>query len=42
MKAFVSAVIAALAIAVVAAVALDWLDHSSANVYQTRQGNVRL
>jgi hypothetical protein len=42
MKAFVSAVVAAIVIAAVAAVALDWLDRSSAKVYQSEQGNVRL
>ena len=42
MKAFVSAVVAAIVIAVIAAVALDWLDRSSAKVYQSEQGNVRL
>ena len=41
MKAFVSGVVAAILIAVVAAVVLEWLDWSSASVYQT-QGNVRL
>ena len=42
MKAFLSAVVAAIVIAVVAAFALDWLDQSSATVYQSEQGNVRL
>jgi hypothetical protein len=42
MKAFVSAVAAAILIAVLAAFALDRLDRSSARVYQTEQGNVRL
>ena len=42
MKAFLSALAAAIVIAVVAAVALDWLIRSSARVYQTEQGNVRL
>lgn len=42
MKAFVSAVVAAILIAVVAAFALDWLGHSTAEVYQSHQGNVRL
>jgi hypothetical protein len=41
MKAFVSAVIAAVVIAVVAAWALDRLDLSSARVY-SEHGNVRL
>jgi hypothetical protein len=42
MKAFVSAVVAAIVIAAIAAVALDRLDRSSARVYQSDQGNVRL
>jgi quinol-cytochrome oxidoreductase complex cytochrome b subunit len=42
MKAFLAAVVAAILIAVGSAFALDWLDRSSANVYQTQQGNVRL
>jgi hypothetical protein len=42
MKAFFSAVVAAIVIAVVAAWALDRLDRSSARVYQSEQGNVRL
>lgn len=42
MKAFISAIVAAIVIAAVAAFALQWLDHSSARVYQTEQGNVRL
>ncbi len=42
MKAFISAVLAAIVIAVVAAFALDRLDRSSAHVYQTKQGDVRL
>ena len=42
MKAFVSGVLAAIVIAVVAAFALDWLGQSSADVHQTQQGNVRL
>jgi hypothetical protein len=42
MKAFISAVAAAILIAVVAAFALDRLDRSAAQVYQTEQGNVRL
>lgn len=42
MKAFVSAVVAAILIAVVAAFALEWLDQSSARVYQSDHGNVRL
>ena len=41
MKAFLAGAVAAILIAVVAAVALQWLDWSSANVYQA-QGNVRL
>jgi hypothetical protein len=42
MKAFISAVIAAVVIAVVAAFVLDRLDLSSAKVYQSDEGNVRL
>jgi hypothetical protein len=42
MKAFISAVIAAIVIAVVAAFVLDQLDFSSASVYQSQHGNVRL
>ena len=42
MKAFISAVAAAIVIAVIAAFALDRLDQSSARVYQSEQGNVRL
>ena len=42
MKAFISAVAAAILIAVVAAFALDRLDRSAAQMYQTEQGNVRL
>jgi hypothetical protein len=42
MKAFISAVIAAVVIAVVAAFVLDRLDFSSARVYQSEHGNVRL
>ena len=42
MKAFVSAVVAAIAIAVIAAFALDRLDRSSARVYQSEHGDVRL
>ena len=42
MKAFFSAVLAAIVIAVVAAWALDRLDRSSARMYQSEQGNVRL
>ena len=42
MKAFVAAVIAAVLIAIGSALALDWLDRSAANVYQTDKGNVRL
>ncbi len=42
MKAFISAVVAALAIAAIAAWTLDRLDLSSARVYQSEQGNVRL
>jgi quinol-cytochrome oxidoreductase complex cytochrome b subunit len=42
MKAFLAAVVAAIVIAIGSAFALDWLDRSSANVYQSEQGNVRL
>ncbi len=42
MKAFISAVIAALAIALIAAWGLDQVDLSSATVYQSDEGNVRL
>jgi hypothetical protein len=42
MKAFLAAVVAAILIAFASAFALDWLDRSSANVYQTEEGNVRL
>ena len=42
MKAFISAVIAAAVIAVVAAWALDQMDWSSARVYQAEHGSVRL
>jgi hypothetical protein len=42
MKAFLAAVGAAIAIAAVAAFGLDQLDRSSAQVYQSQQGNVRL
>jgi quinol-cytochrome oxidoreductase complex cytochrome b subunit len=42
MKAFLAAVVVAVLLAIGAAFALDWLDRSSAKVYQTDQGNVRL
>ena len=42
MKAFLVAVVAAVLVAIASAFALDWLDRSSANVYRTEQGNVRL
>lgn len=42
MKAFLSGVAAAIVIAVVAALVLNWLDWSSASVYQSGQGNIRL
>lgn len=42
MKAFVSGVAAAIVIAVVAALVLNWLDWSTASVYQSEQGSVRL
>ncbi|MGH6904377.1 MAG: hypothetical protein ACREIR_16715 [Geminicoccaceae bacterium] len=42
MKAFLAAVVAAIVIAIGSALALDRLDRSSADVYQSDQGNVRL
>jgi hypothetical protein len=42
MKAFLAAVVAAVLIAIGAAWALDRLDRSSANVYRTTHGDVRL
>jgi quinol-cytochrome oxidoreductase complex cytochrome b subunit len=42
MKAFLAAVVVAIVIAIGSAFALDWLDRSAADVYQTHQGNVRL
>jgi hypothetical protein len=42
MKAFLAAVAAAVLIAIGSAIALDRLDRSSAQVYQTDKGNVRL
>lgn len=42
MKAFVSAVVVAILIAVGAAFGLHWLDRSTASVYQSQHGNVRL
>jgi hypothetical protein len=42
MKAFLAAVVAAVLIAIGAAWALDRLDRSSANVYSTTTGDVRL
>jgi hypothetical protein len=42
MKAFLAAVVAAVVIAIGSAIALDWLDRSSAEAYQTDKGNVRL
>lgn len=42
MKAFLAAVVAAVLIAIGSALALDWLDRGSAQVYQTDKGNVRL
>ena len=42
MKAFLAAVLAAILIAIGSAFALDWLDRSTASVYQSTQGNVRL
>ncbi len=42
MRAFLAAVVAAIVIAVAAAFALDALDWSSAQVYQSERGSVRL
>jgi hypothetical protein len=42
MKAFLAAVVAAIVIAIGSAYALNWLDRSSADIYQSDQGNVRL
>jgi hypothetical protein len=42
MKAFLAAVVVAILIAVGSAFALNALDRSSADVYQSDQGNVRL
>jgi hypothetical protein len=42
MKAFLAAVVAAIVIAIGSAYALNWLNRSSADVYQSEQGNVRL
>jgi hypothetical protein len=42
MKAFLAAVVAAIVIAVGSAFALNALDRSAANVYQSQEGNVRL
>ncbi len=42
MKAFVSGVVAAIVIAVVAAFALDWLGQDSADMQQNQSSNVRL
>jgi hypothetical protein len=42
MNAFLSAVAVAILLAIGTAFALDWLDRSTANIEQTRQGNVRL
>lgn len=42
MKAFISALVAAVLIAVVAAVTLDWLGSSTAEVQQSPRGSVRL
>ena len=42
MKAFLAAVAAAILIAIGAAFALDQLERSSSQVYQTNTGNVRL
>lgn len=42
MKAFISAVVVAILIAIGAAFSLDWLDRSTASIYQSQHGNVRL
>ena len=42
MKAFIAGCAAAVVIAVLAAVALQWLDVSSATYFQSDTGNVRL
>jgi len=42
MKAFVFGLAAAIVIAIAAAVALNWLDRSTASAYQSGQGSVRL
>ena len=42
MKAFWSGVLAAVLIAVIAAVVLNWLDWSSAATFTSPQGSVRL
>lgn len=42
MKAFVTGVVAAVLIAIVAALVLSRLPHGSDEVYQSSQGNVRL
>jgi DNA-binding transcriptional regulator of glucitol operon len=42
MRAFWSGVLAAVLIAVIAALALNWMDWSSAAFYTSPQGNVRL
>ena len=42
MKAFVTGVVAALVIAIVAALALSRMPHGSDDVYQSQQGSVRL
>ena len=42
MNAFITGVVAAVVIAVVAALVLDSLPHSAGDAYQSPQGNVRL
>ena len=42
MKAFISGVIAAILIAIVAVLVLNRMPHDAADVYQSTQGNVRL
>ncbi len=42
MKAFITGVVAAVVIAIVAALVLSRMPHGSDDVYQSQQGNVRL
>ncbi len=42
MKAFVTGVVAAVVIAIVAALVLSRMPHDATDVYQSPQGNVRL